>query len=349
MVRIAKSAGTKRFDIHAVAALAGVSIATVSRTLNGVTTVDKDMAARVWKAAKKLKYVPNTQARALVSGRSRILGLIVSEITNPFFPELIQEFERKAVERGYELLIASTSYDRTKMTQCVRRMLERKVEGVAIMTFGIDEGALEAFAANNVPSVFVDLAPSYARTSTIEVDYRKGIREAVQHLAELGHEAIAFISGPARLHSAGERRRAFQESLRAAKLPCRKEWMIRGDHTLSGGRSAINSILELKDQPTAIICSNDMTAIGVQHGLFESGRQVPRDFSLVGFDDIYLAAYTIPPLTTIRMACQDLAHAAVVNLVQHIRPGETAAVKTASVPTTLVVRQTTGPRPGVRA
>jgi hypothetical protein len=136
-----------KMDIRTVAQLANVSIATVSRTINRVSTVNPKMAKRVWEAIEKLDYFPNTQARALVSGRSRLLGLIVSEITNPFFPELIQGFEDIAVEHGYEILISSTNYDPRRMSLCIRRMLERRAEGVAVMTFGVEQPLLEQLAA----------------------------------------------------------------------------------------------------------------------------------------------------------------------------------------------------------
>jgi len=129
---------SERMDIRTIARLANVSIATVSRTINRVSTVNPKMAKRVWDVIEKLDFVPNTQARALVSGRSKLFGLLVSEITNPFFPELIQGFENIAVENGYEILISSTNYDPKRMSHCIRRMLERKVEGVAIMTFGLE-------------------------------------------------------------------------------------------------------------------------------------------------------------------------------------------------------------------
>ena len=149
----------ERMDIRTIARAANVSIATVSRTINHVPTVNPKIAKRVWGVIDELDYFPNTQARALVSGRSKIFGLIVSEITNPFFPELIQGFEDIAVEHGYEILVSSTNYDPKRMSHCIRRMLERKVEGVAIMTFGIEEPLLDQLAKRNVPLVFIDIGP----------------------------------------------------------------------------------------------------------------------------------------------------------------------------------------------
>ena len=168
-----------------------------------------NLAERVWSAIKEVGYVPNTQARALVSGRSRILGLVVSEITNPFFPELVQEFENLAVEQGYEVFIGSTNYDTTRTEALIRRMLQRSVDGVAIMTFGIEEELIQKLVERAFPLVFVDAGPDLPNIRILKVNYGEGIREAVQHLAALGHRRIAFISGPLQMRSAMARRDAF--------------------------------------------------------------------------------------------------------------------------------------------
>jgi LacI family transcriptional regulator len=342
MKRSPKSTEPAKIDIRGVAAHAKVSIATVSRTINNVPTVDPTLAARVWEAVAALNYFPNTQARALVSGKSKLLGLIVSEITNPFFPELIQEFEKVAVERGYEILIGSTNYEKKKMEQCARRMLERKVDGVAILTFGFEEVLLDRFVADKIPVIFIDVSSNNPLSSVLQVDYKAGIYEGVQHLAVLGHRKIAFISGPLRLHSAETRRAAFLDCMKQTGLKPEAQWIVEGDHTLDGGRDAMVKLLALPDRPTAIMCSNDMTAIGVQHAVFEASLKVPEDFSLIGFDDIHLAEYTIPPLTTVRMSCQDLAQKAVTSLLAHLQPGTGKVEPLSKIHTRLIVRQTTG-------
>ena len=331
-----------KIDIRGVASLARVSIATVSRTINHVPTVDPVLAARVWKAVTDLNYFPNTQARALVSGKSRLLGLVVSEITNPFFPELIQEFEQIAVARGYEILIGSTNYETKTMELCARRMLERQVDGVAIMTFGIEDFLLDRFAADNIPFVFIDPAPARPLNSVLAVDYRAGIYEGVQHLAVLGHRNIGFISGPLTRRSAVSRKAAFLSCLQSTGIKANPEWLIEGNHALDGGRDAMQKILELPNWPTAVMCSNDMTAIGVQHALFEANLRVPDDFSLIGFDDIHLAEYTIPPLTTVRMSCRDLATKAIDNLLSRLKPADSNQESVTKISTRLIVRQTTG-------
>lgn len=336
---------SSRIDIHAVAAHARVSIATVSRAINNVPTVDPKLAARVWKAVSDLNYTPNTQARALVSGRSRLLGLIVSEITNPFFPELIHEFEQVAVSHRYEILIGSTNHELQQMERCSRRMLERKVDGVAVMTFGNEEFFLDRFDAESIPTVFIDSLPSRPADIALDVDYRAGIFESVQHLAVLGHRDIAFISGPLRMRSSQERKDSFLACLRSTGLTMNPKWIVEGDHTLDGGRDAMQKLLTLDRRPTAVICSNDMTAIGVQHALFEARLRVPEDLSLIGFDDIHLAEYTIPPLTTVRMSCKDLARKAVEILLANMSPGDGHRRVENQIGTRLIVRQTTAVPP----
>ena len=339
--RIAVEGSRDKMDIRTVARMANVSIATVSRTINRVATVNPKMAKRVWEAIEKLDYFPNTQARALVSGRSRLLGLIVSEITNPFFPELIQRFEDIAVEHGYEILISSTNYDPARMALCIRRMLERKAEGVAVMTFGVEKPLLEQLAERKVPLVFVDVGPERPGISLLRVDYHHGIRQGVQHLAALGHRQIAFVSGPKRLHSAQSRVAAFSKSLAECAIAADPAWIVEGDHTMEGGMDAMDRLLKVKPLPTAVMCSNDMTAIGVLHKLYRAGLRVPDDLSVIGFDDIHIAQVTIPPLTTIQMSCLELARAAVTALRAHVEEGGDAK-RHYKINTHLVVRESTG-------
>jgi DNA-binding LacI/PurR family transcriptional regulator len=331
-------------DIRTVAERANVSIATVSRTINHVPTVNAKMAKRVWEAIRELNYFPNTQARALVSGRTRLLGLIVSEITNPFFPELIQGFEDIAVENGYEILVSSTNYDPQRMSLCIRRMLERKAEGVAVMTFGIEEPLLDQLAERNIPLVFVDQGPDRPGISLLKVDYHHGIRQGVQHLAALGHRNIAFISGPMRLHSAQSRLSAFSKSLTECGIAINQEWIVEGDHTLEGGIVAAEKLLGGPRLPTAVVCSNDLTAIGVLHKVYRAGLRVPDDLSIIGFDDIHMARVTIPPLTSVQMSRTELARAAVNALRAHVE--DATPHREYKIDTRLVVRESTGYPPG---
>ncbi len=327
-------------SIRDVAERAGVSIATVSRAVNQIPTVNADLARRVWKAIEEVGYLPNTQARALVSGRSRMLGLIVSEITNPFFPELVQEFENLAVAQGYEVLIGSTSYDAARTESLMRRLLQRNVDGVAVMTFGVEEELVKKLVEREFPLVFVDAGPDLPNIHTLKVDYAEGIRQGVQHLAALGHRNIAFITGPLSKRSPVARRDAFLKAMAELGLTVPREHLVEGNHTMESGITAMERLIALGELPTAVMCSNDMTAIGALHALYRTTYRVPDDISVVGFDDIHLAQFMLPPLTTVQMSCRSLAAAAVEGLragieQDHPKHGK----KEWHVSTNLVVRQ----------
>ena len=340
---IARTAG-RTPDIRAVAALAKVSIATVSRTINGSPAVSERLTKRVWQAIEQLNYFPNSHARTLVSGRSRLFGIIVENITNPFFPELIQSFEEVAVAHGYEILVSSTNSDPAILTTCVRRMLERKVDGVAVLTFGEEEPVLDQLAHRDMPMVLAEFQLDDPKTSTILMDYTTGIRAAVTHLVELGHRDIAFLAGPHKLHSAITRENDFRTAIQELGLAVEKNWIVECDHTLKGGVAGFAQLQSLPDRPTAILCSNDMTAIGVLRAAYMEGLHVPEDLSVIGLDDIDFAEFTLPPLTTIRLSRTDLAHAAFEALRQQVEMnGQPKIQREFLVSTSLVVRGSTAP------
>jgi len=327
--------------LAAVAALAKVSIATVSRALNQVSTVDPKLKKRVLKAANEVGYVPNTQARALVSGRSYLLGILISDITNPFFPELIDGFEKKAVELGYEVLIGSADDDFRQIDSCVQRMLQRKVDGVAIMTFGMEEPLIERLAAKGIPMTFIDEAPSETSAISIKIDYDAGINEAVQHLAVLGHRRIAFISGSSSIHSARERRTSFLRATKSIGLIPAPTHLVESDHTVEGGIRATEGLLSSAERPTAIVCSNDLTALGVMHAAFANGLRIPDDLSLIGFDDISISRHLLPPLTTVHLSRTELASVAIESLRDRIEGRLRPSRQMGPIVTKLVVRQST--------
>jgi LacI family transcriptional regulator len=341
--RVTRNDAAKAPDIRTVAALAKVSIATVSRTINGSPAVSDRLTKRVWQAIEQLNYFPNTHARSLVSGRSRILGIIVENITNPFFPELIQSFEEVAVAHGYEILVSSSNSDPAILTNCVRRMLERKVEGVAVLTFGEEEPVLDQLTHRDIPMVLAEFRLDDPKTSTILLDYTTGVRAAVNHLVELGHRKIGFLAGPHKLHSAITRENDFRTAMAEASLPVEKCWVIECDHTARGGVAGFERLRALPSQPTAVLCSNDMTAIGVLRAAYMSGQRVPHDLSVVGLDDIDFAEYTLPPLTTIRLSRSELARAAFDALRLQTEQSLNGKVEREFlVSTSLVIRGSTG-------
>ncbi len=305
-------------NIKEVAKRAKVSTATVSRTINDSEKVKPETAARVRQAIEELNFYPNTHARTLVSGRSRMLGLIISDITNPFFPELVKGFEDRAVQSGQEVIIGNTDYSPKRMAGCIRRMVERKVDGVAIMTSEGDPALVTELTRRNIPTVFMDTGTNTAHSANIRIDYAQGIHEAMNHLYALNHRRIGFITGPMDLESVRVRRTAFLSGLKSHGLPERGLIEI-GDHRIEGGANAMRNLLKLAHPPTAVMTSNDLTAIGALGAIHEAGLRVPDDFSLIGFDDISFAHLTQPPLTTIILSRTQLAITAFAALEALIR------------------------------
>jgi len=332
--------GERQLNIGEIARKAHVSTATVSRTLNQSGAVLPETARKVWRVATQLNDYPTSHARALVSGRSKLLGLIVSDITNPFFPELVHSFEALATQQGYDLILTSTGYQTARMTDCVRRMLERKVDGVAMMTSEMDLGLIKELARRGVPLVFMDVGRVGPRMSHVLIDYAHGIRQAVDHVAQLGHKRVAFIAGPLDLHSARTRRQAFLDGMRAHRIKPDPKLIREGTHAAEGGQQAMAALLKSPKRPTAVLCSNDWTAIGALHAVDAAGLRVPEDISIVGFDDIPLASYTRPPLTSVRMSAGDVgatAFDALFRLIGGVRLEGDAY----QIPTKLVVRAST--------
>jgi LacI family transcriptional regulator len=332
----------KDLNIELVARKAGVSTATVSRAMNGLDCVRPETAKRVWEAVRALQYYPNAHARTLGSGRSRTLGLIISDICNPFFPDLVKSFEAVAMERGYEALLTNTNYDPKRMKSCVRRMLERRVEGVAIMTSEMDKEMLEELSSRGVPVVFLDAGKVENRISNIRVRYSQGIGEALDHLYALGHRRIGFLSGPSNLGSARTRRSAFLKGIRKHGIAEEPELVQEGVHRIEGGEAATERLLALARPPSALLASNDLMAIGAMRAIGRHGLRVPEDVSVVGFDDIELGQLTVPALTTIRLSRSELGEKAFRALFRVLESEKEKGAEY-TVETHLVIRQSTGP------
>ena len=333
--------------VQEIAKRAKVSTATVSRTINRIPTVDPVLARRVRKVIEQVGYYPNTHARTLVSGRSRIFGLIVPEITNPFFPEIVQTFTELGIRYQYEVLLSFLAHDSSQVEKAARQMIERRVDGVAILTFGTENALVEIFTRQNVPVFVVDMESSELLVKSVRIDYEHGIRQAVQHLAALGHLRIAFVSGPEHLKTVMQRRTAFLECMREIGLPTSRQLLIDGDHTIAAGMTAIATLAALQDRPSAVVCSNDMTAFGVMRQAFDLSFEVPRDLSVVGFDDIRLAQFVSPPLTTVQLSQFEIADIAFRTLLDCAKPESNRfPLSKHTIKTNLVLRGSTALAPG---
>lgn len=327
-------------NIKKVADQAGVSTATVSRVINNTSYISPETAEKVWKAIDELGYYPNINARGLASGKSSLLGLIVSDIVNPFFPDLVKSFEESAFEKGFEIIMANTNYDPARTALRVRSLIERRVDGVAVMTSEMDRSMIDKFSTRGIPIVFLDTGKVKKNISNIRINYEYGISEAIEHLLDLGHREIGFISGPLNLKSARIRRKAFLEFLKKRGIIERDELIASGDYKIGGGKKAMTKLLKLKKRPTAVFVSNDLTAIGALQTLRSNGLHVPEDMSLIGFDDIAFAESVDPPLTTVNLSRTKIAQCAFESLFELIN-GTDKKGKEISVDTKLVIREST--------
>jgi DNA-binding LacI/PurR family transcriptional regulator len=306
--------------------------------------VSEAASHKVLRAVQQLHYYPNAHARALASGRSDQIGLLISDISNPFFPELTKCIERAAARNGFEVMLAETDYDSERLARSVRRFLERDVAGVIIMASEVDVHLMDGLARRRVPLVFLDLKATADRTYTISVDYGRGIDEAVQHLAALGHRALAYVGGPGRLPSAAKRAAAFKAAVARYVGTDAPPRMYEADFRLEGGLRAAADLLAARPRPTAIVAANDLMALGLMKGCRAQQLEIPRDISIVGFDDIEFATLSDPPLSTVCLPRDELAHRAVETLMASLAQTPQRPVEV-QVPTYFVARESTGPAP----
>ena len=329
--------------IRDVARAAGVSTATVSHVINDSRRVTEETRARVLAAIEACRYYPNLHARSLASGRSRTLGLVISDISNPFFPELVKSIEEAAFAHGYDVVLSNTNYDPGRTSHCVARLIERQVAGVALMTSELDTSLVRELARREVAVVFLDLGEPGPHMSNLCVEYEEGVGEAIKHLASLGHERVAFLSGPRRLRSAAKRLGAFRR-LSGRLLPRGASKIYYGDFRLEGGRRAAREMLAGAELPTAVFAANDLMALGAAGEFRAAGLNIPRDLSIVGFDDIEFASLAEPALTTVRLPRAELGRHAVEALMATVGHPERRGVEVRIKPR-LVVRDSTARAP----
>ncbi len=308
-------------NIREIAQRARVSHSTVSRVINGVPTVDPRLVRRVQAVIQEFGYRPNFQARALARGRSHTIGLIVSEITggNPFFSEIILYFERAAVAEGYEVLVsfADTETNPDHIAQCAARMQERQVEGIAVLTFGMEEQL--AHCAIDVPIVYSGADHDLPGVRNVRINYLPGYRDAVRHLVEFGHERIGYLSGRLSWSSLRTRYDALRKAMKLNGVSLDKDLVAECDHTWSGGAMGMNLLLNTPKPPTAVMCCNDVAAVGALKTLAARGLQAGKDIALIGFDDLTICQFTQPALTTIQFAPRELAGLSFQALLEEIQ------------------------------
>lgn len=328
--------------IKDIAREANVSTATVSHVINKTKYVADDTRERVEKAIKKFDYHPNTHAQSLALGRSKMIGLLVSDISNPFFPEIIKSIEAAVFASGYSLILLNTNYETSRAVDYVQRLIQMKVAGIILMTAEFDDAFIREAKRKRTSIVFHDLGIVGEKMSNVILDYAVGIDEAVQHLVSLGHKRIAHIAGSHEIHSAIVRQNAFVDSVKR-HLPNEPEPKIfEGDFRFEGGRLAASRMLAEKKLPTAVVVANDLMALGAMQELKAAGLQIPRDMSIVGFDDISFASLSEPALTTVCSPRVEIGRRAVEALLLTIERPHQQGVEV-RIPTYLIKRASTAP------
>jgi LacI family transcriptional regulator len=287
-------------SLEEVARRARVSTSTVSRVLNNVGPVKNSTRARVMKAVAELKYHPNLHARTLAGGRSRTLGVIVSNLANPFFFDIFESLESAALANGYEVVLANTGYEPERLVSAIRLMIGRRVAGLAVIVSEMDPTLIQLLNDAAVPAVFYDVGTAVGKITNIAVDYRKGMEKVVEYLHTLGHQRMAFVGHHATLGPINERQKTFEEIVTRHTPPVQFRTVL-GSDSLEGGQQAARDLLSSGFRPTAIVCVNDFMAIGVLRDLRERGLRVPRDVSVTGFDNIRLSQFCSPALTTVHI------------------------------------------------
>ena len=313
-----------RASIRDVAARAGVSVTTVSHALNNTRYVSPEALARVQEATHALGYVPSVVARGLKQNTTRTLGMLVPNNSNPYFAEIIRGVEDTCYAAGYSLVLCNSNDDRQRQVDHLRVLAERRVDGIVLVASGDDSEILASCQGLKLPLVLLDREIDSLDADLIEVDHAAGGALATEHLLAAGHRRVACIAGPAGLRPSQQREAGWRRALAQAGIEPRADEFARGDFVPQGGAAAMRALLAAPVRPTAVFVCNDLMAIGALHAAHELGVDVPRELAVVGFDDIELAAYTSPPLTTVAQPKQAIGVGAAELLLERLR-GRTQA------------------------
>jgi DNA-binding LacI/PurR family transcriptional regulator len=329
--------------IREVAEAAGVSTATVSNVLNKTGKVRPETHELVLSTVRRLGYLPNIHARRLASRNTRTLGIIVSDIENPFFPEIIKGFLSRTRQLGYEAILNDTNYDPRRTQDAARRMMAHSVSGVAIMTSEISKRLIDELTRRKIAVTFLDLGPARGYVSTLRIDYASGIKQIVSHLHKEGHRRIAFVAGRPKLKSNIARLEAYERSV--AEVGLKPGPILHGDLRFEGGFAAGRAIAQMSPRPTAVMAINDLTAVGVIKGLTEAGCRIPEDISVTGFDRTRLAEYSNPSVTTVDIH-RDLLGQMAADVLHELCSSNDPHGKEYEISAELILGKSSGPRNG---
>ena len=326
-----------------VARYAGVSQATVSRVVNRKGNVSEETLRKVLAAIHELSYRPNVIAQSLVTQRTRSIGLVVADILNPFYPELVDALEAVAMAEEYNLLLCITNHGTDKEKQHINSLLGRKVDGIIFSTIPIWSKGIHIVLESGIPMVITNRRLESYDTDYVVVDNARGAYEMTQYLLSLGHRRIAFVQGRADASTSIDRETGYRVALKEAGVKTDSDLIASGGFSHEGGYMAVRELLHKQVPPTAIFCANDAMAFGALDAALDMGLHVPKDVSLAGFDDVRLASYRSIALTTVRQPIAQMAEEAMRILASRIEKGDTGERIHRVLPAEIVIRKTVGP------
>lgn len=336
----------RNITIFDVARASGVSYSTVSRVLNDFAFVKPSTRQKVLNTANKLGYVANLQARSLAGGKSNIIGMLVPSLDNGYINVLSQSIDEALTKAGYDLMVYTTHHKQGKEAQFVNTLMGGLSDGLLLMIPLIEQNAdtnyLEQLRQRNFPYVLIDQNDEQKKSTVVESTNYQGSYEATRHLIELGHTRIGFITGLMAIHSARERLAGYKAALREARLKIDENLVAHGDFHPTGGYKATQKLLEQSPRPTAIFASNDLSAFGAMDAIRHAGLEIPKDISVVGFDDIPQASTTFPKLSTVRQPLIEIGQTAVKLLLEQISQSKTKPQQV-TLETSLVIRDSCRP------
>jgi len=328
--------------IREVAESAGVSYATVSHVINNTRVVTPETRARVLAAMSALDYRPNALARSLRQGKTNTIGLVLPDSANPFFAEISRSIEDEAFKKGYSVFLCNTELDTQRELFYVDVLSKKQVDGIIFVAAGDQPDSLDFLLRQNMSVVMIDRDLPNIEVDAVLTDHRLGGFLATRHLIELGHQRIACIAGPSSITPSAERITGYRQALQEAGLPYDESLVVRGDYHAQSGMEITYSILAMTPRPTAIFALNDLMALGALRAAAEANYSVPRDLAVVGYDNLELARFTSPPLTTIAQPKKEIGTQAVNLLAARIAQKSRPPVRLV-LPPELIVRRSTQP------
>jgi len=329
--------------IKDVARQAGVSVGTASQALRGSPAVREATRRRVLVVAKRLRYQPSALARGLVTRRTHTVGLLISDIANPFFIRAVRAVEDVAQENGYNVILCNTDEDPAKETQYLRVLMEKRVDGIILATTGASRRAVREIRWRRIPLVLFDRELPGVATNVVKVDGILGGRLATQHLLDLGHRRIGIIHGPRDRSTGAERLEGYLAALRVANVRPAAELIHEGNFKQDSGHRLTRALLEMSRPPTALFCTNNLMTVGALRALREANVRIPDDLSLVGYDDMEWWTLTHPPLTTVGQPVYDLGREAMRLLLMQIGQEKVRRPQRVVLKPELILRDSCGP------